>query len=80
MESLEHFGWNLRQHREAAALTQTDMGKVLGVGNVYLSQLEAGARLPSADLLVRVADLLKCRVSDLLTPPDVGKRGRRKRP
>ncbi len=74
MESLDHFGANLRKLREDAEYTQTALAEKLGAGNVYLSQLEAGSRRPSADMMLKIAVLLRCTVSDLLCPP---KRGRR---
>ena len=73
MESLDHFGKNLRAHREAADLTQTEVAETLGVGNVYICQLESGLRKPSAKLLFNVAALLNCSVADLLQPTTKGK-------
>ena len=73
MESLDYFGANLRDYRKSQGLTQTELAKRLDVGSVYLSQLEAGSRAPSAGMMVAVAAALGCTVTDLLAPPKKGK-------
>lgn len=42
---------DLRARREALGLTQAQWAEWLGVGKVYVSQLEHGARRPSATLV-----------------------------
>ncbi len=64
------FSKRLRQLREEARLTQTDLGKLLGSGKVQVSRYETGAILPSANTLVRLADTFTCSVDYLLGRSD----------
>ena len=56
----------LKRTRERRKLTQAQLAKKVGVHQVTIARLETGARRPSADLLRRLAKVLKVRMEDLL--------------
>ncbi len=60
------FSRRLSELREAAGMTQTDLGKVLGSGKVQVSRYETGRILPNAETLSRIADSFDCSVDYLL--------------
>jgi len=66
----ELFGQHLRELRLARGLTQKDVEERSGVLVPYLSSLEAGARLPTLTTVMRLADALGCKVSELAKPLD----------
>ena len=59
-------GTVLKKTRERRKLTQAELAKNVGVHQVTIARLETGARRPSADLLRRLAKLLKVKMEDLL--------------
>ena len=66
----ELFGRHLRELRLARGLTQKDVEDRSGVLVPYLSSLEAGARLPTLTMAMRLAAALGCKVSELAKPLD----------
>lgn len=56
----------LKELRKAAKMTQTDLGKILGVSFQAVSMWEKGKTHPRAALLPKVADALGCTVDELL--------------
>jgi site-specific DNA-methyltransferase (adenine-specific) len=52
------FGQMLRREREAAGVTLSALASRLRVSKGYLSRLETGKTLPSADMVVRIATIL----------------------
>ncbi len=59
-------GTVLKKARERRKLTQAALAKRLGVHQVTIARLETGTRRPSADLLQRLARVLKVTMEDLL--------------
>lgn len=59
-------GRQLRAARDRAGLTQTDVGRLIGVHLVTVSRWESGARAPSLEVLYTLAHLYGCRARDLL--------------
>lgn len=57
---------NIAEARKARNLSQSDFAGMLEVHQTYISQLEKGLKLPSLDVLVRMADVLDCSVDMLL--------------
>ncbi len=57
----------LKKARERRKLTQAELAKRVGVHQVTIARLETGVRRPSADLLQRLAKVLKVKMEDLLT-------------
>jgi len=62
----ECFGENLARHREAAGLSQEEVGFMAAVHRTEVSQLERGLRCPRIDTLVKLAAALGVKSSDLL--------------
>jgi len=55
--------------RKKAGLTQKDLQDRLGMrSNATVSQWESGKRMPRADILPRIADILGCTVDELVRP------------
>lgn len=75
-EISQAFGRRLTALREAAALRkaagmrQADLARSAGITDAYLSQLEAGLKTPSLQVIHRLADALNCRVSELVDGVD----------
>lgn len=51
-------GQMIREARKKAGLNQTKLGELLGVSQNYVSMLEGGKRIPSLDMLRRIAIVL----------------------
>jgi transcriptional regulator with XRE-family HTH domain len=61
------FGEKLRYLRQQRGLTQAKLANLLDLTSVgYLSSLESGARMPSTDLVIRVADVFAVTTDYLL--------------
>jgi transcriptional regulator with XRE-family HTH domain len=56
----------LRDARVEAELTLRDIAKKLEIAPSYLSDIENDRRVPSEDVLVRLAEELKLKVDDLM--------------
>lgn len=64
---LRLFGDKLRYLRRQHRLTQTDLSRHLDLASqAYISDLEAGRKIPSLDLVVRIADLFSITTDYLL--------------
>lgn len=59
----------LAPRRLAAGLTQATLAEVLHVSKMTVLRWENGQNAPSLEMLRRLAEVLKCSVSDLLTAP-----------
>jgi DNA-binding XRE family transcriptional regulator len=59
----------LRIWREHRGLTQEALAAQAGVGKSYLSQIEAGKKTGSAQILRTLARILRVDMNDLLMPP-----------
>lgn len=46
----------LREMREERALTQAQLGSLMGMDSAYLAVLEAGKKMPSLAMIMRLAD------------------------
>ena len=59
--------FKLKQRREAAGVSQTDLAKVSGVGRVTINRMERGElEETTAGTLVKLANALGCTVDDLI--------------
>jgi transcriptional regulator with XRE-family HTH domain len=56
----------LKRRRTRAGLTQAELAKRVDVAWGTIARIEIGDRRPSLDLLEQIADVLGCRVRDLL--------------
>ena len=63
-------GLRVRTARERAGIDQVGLASALGLSQSSLSNIERGDTLISLEHLVKLPELLRCRVTDLL-PPEV---------
>lgn len=62
-------GRRIRHARQRAGMTQGDAAGT-DMSTAYISRIEAGQRRPGADLLVALAERLRCTPEELLAPDD----------
>ena len=55
----KRFGYMMRQERMALGLTQTELGKLLGISTSYVSSIERGKRGASGAILKKMHDTFK---------------------
>ncbi len=60
----------IREFRLKAGLLQADVASAMGVTQSTVSQWESGQTFPASSKLTKLAELLKCSVSDLLDNTD----------
>jgi transcriptional regulator with XRE-family HTH domain len=65
-------GKRIRVLRDGQKLTQERLAWECGCSKSYLSRVEAGLRLPSLDVVVRIAERLSIEPRDLFIFPDRG--------
>ncbi len=56
----------LREVRKSRGLSQTALAELVKVNQGYVSDLENGNRVPSFDVLIRLARALKCSLDELV--------------
>jgi DNA-binding XRE family transcriptional regulator len=56
----------IRVWREYRALTQAKLAQAAGISTAYLSQLESGKRVGTADVLSRIAQSLNVTIDDII--------------
>jgi DNA-binding XRE family transcriptional regulator len=61
-----HFGKQIRERREKAGLTQTELAKEVSISRGYLSQIEAGQRQVSLHVALKLASMLQLSIDKLL--------------
>ncbi len=67
MAYLRLFGAKLRMLRRAQGMTQVNLARMLGLdSHAHVTNIEAGRRLPSLDLVLRVADYFQLPVDALV--------------
>lgn len=78
--------WNIRRVRVAKGLSQEALADGARIDRTYVSKLERGKDNPSVDVLDRIAAACEVEITDLFRkprstekPPEVLKRGRRRR-
>ena len=64
-KTVETLGDYLKEQRVAAQLTLRQLAEQAGVSNPYLSQIERGLRRPSAEVLQRIAKVLRISAEQL---------------
>lgn len=62
---LESLGENIKSAREASGLTQTELGKLIGVTGVAIMRYEKGLREPKLETLQKIASALKVDIYSL---------------
>jgi transcriptional regulator with XRE-family HTH domain len=68
----ELFGERLREVRLSRGLTQGQLAERCGTSVAAISHLERGTKVPTLTTLVRLADALECRVTELVEVLDRG--------
>lgn len=66
------FGARLKQTRERAGLSGSELAEETGLSQSAISRIEAGKRTPTIDTVQAIAAALKLSVSDLLGEPAQG--------
>jgi transcriptional regulator with XRE-family HTH domain len=59
-------GGGIRKHRKAAGLTQEKLAEKIDINPVYLGQIERGYKVPTIDVLLKLARALTVRIRDLV--------------
>lgn len=66
-----YIGENIRYYRERLGISQAELARRLGKTGSAVSQYEAGINVPRVQVVERMADVLGCRVSDIMEPAAV---------
>lgn len=70
MRGRQIVGWNLRRLRVAAGVSQERLAFDAGMDRSYVGGLERGEENPTIDLLERLAETLKCKLSEFVAEPE----------
>ena len=54
-------GYRLKELRKSKCISQSELGKLIGVSKVSVSGYEKGTRVPSMDVLLKIIKLWYCR-------------------
>lgn len=68
------FGPHLRELRVARGLTQAELADGARSNVIFISRLERGVTTPTLGMLLRLAEALECRVTELVEVFDRGPR------
>lgn len=58
------FGKRLRRAREANEVSQSELAKIVGVSQAYISQIESGKRLPNRGIFDGICDAVDLHAGD----------------
>lgn len=58
-------GSKLKKAREKMRLSQSEAGRMVGVGKAAISKIERGGKSPSSDVLVRLCKLYGVDIGDI---------------
>lgn len=59
-------GEGIRRYRKVAGLTQERLAEKVDLNPVYMGQIERGYKVPTVDVLLRVAKALNVRLRDIV--------------
>ena len=62
----EALGKNIRKYRLSAGLRQSDLAEKCGCSDSHIGQIERNKTIPSLDIVVRIANVLKVSLDVLL--------------
>lgn len=62
----ELIGVRIKRYRENKGLSQEELGSIIGISNRHLSKVETGAKNPSLELILNIANALNITADDLL--------------
>jgi transcriptional regulator with XRE-family HTH domain len=57
----------IRKYRKLARLTQEKLAERVGINAVYMGQIERGYKIPTVDVLLRIARALKVNLRDIFS-------------
>ena len=60
-------GEGIRKYRKLAGLTQEKLAERIDINPVYMGQIERGYRVPTVDVLLRIARALKVHLRDIVS-------------
>ena len=60
-------GDGIRKYRKLAGLTQEKLAERIDINPVYMGQIERGYRVPTVDVLLRIARALKVRLHNIVS-------------
>ena len=69
-QTRDDLGRRIREHRDAAGLTQAELSSRAGIGRVTLTRIEKGEHSPRAETLTAIARVLEVEVEGLILPRD----------
>ena len=59
-------GAGIRKYRKAEGLTQERLAEKVDLNPVYMGQIERGYKVPTLDVLLRIAKALHIRIRDIV--------------
>lgn len=57
---------NLKQKRLERDITQSELAKYAGITQAMLNYIESGTKIPSLAVTIKIADVLRCSIDELL--------------
>jgi transcriptional regulator with XRE-family HTH domain len=60
-------GGGIRKYRKLAGFTQEKLAERIDINPVYMGQIERGFRVPTVDVLLRIARALKVNLRDIVS-------------
>jgi len=60
-------GDGIRKYRKLAGLTQEKLAERIDINPVYMGQIERGYRVPTVDVLLRIARALKVHLHNIVS-------------
>ena len=67
--SLNGLGVNIKMFRTVNHISQGELAKQLGISQTHMSNIEHGRVLVNLRLLMRIANIFKCKLDDFFAPP-----------
>lgn len=66
MSAFPRWGANIRAARTVLGFSQREIAKLAGISLSYYSQIEAGKRIPSLEVLINISEALKVSPDNLV--------------
>ena len=63
----KQIGHRIKIRRAVLNMSQTELAQALKVTSAYMSYMERGKRPISAEMLTNIAEVLKCKTTDLMS-------------
>lgn len=60
-------GHRIKIRRAVLDISQTELAQALNVTSAYMSYMERGLRPISAEMLTKIAEILQCKTTDLMS-------------